>query len=281
MPPLAPQSSSDDYALRRDYLASSRLNIQSRLWRDSLGYTIHPCIPKLQDDARIADIGTGTGTWMVEFALQKQSTTIQLDGFDIDISQCPPSQWLPPNIEFRLWNAFNDVPTSLHGVYDLVHIRLFMINIKNNDPSAIIQNAYKMLKPGGWLQWEEVDNTNNHLVKLDDSLEVPAMESLLNYIHVGSRNHRGGDEWFLNIVNTLGSSDFANVTLKPHEDPPILRRWVFETWLLTLEEFSTTKLRGTEQETTNLRLIKEAYEESKLGAVIQLGKLVCIAQKLG
>lgn len=46
-----------------------------------------------------------------------------------------------------------------------------------------------------------------------------------------------------------------------------------------MEEFSTTRLKGTEQEKTNLRLIKESYEESKIGAAIQLGKLVCVAQK--
>jgi hypothetical protein len=67
-----------EYALRRDYAASSRsvprrnrsslshadscrLNYQSYLWRESLGYLIHPQIPKLAAGARIADVGTGTG----------------------------------------------------------------------------------------------------------------------------------------------------------------------------------------------------------------------------
>jgi hypothetical protein len=49
--------------------------------------------------------------------------------------------------------------------------------------------------------------------------------------------------------------------------------------LLTLEEFSTTRLKGTEQEAINLKLIRDSHEECKQGAAIQLGKLVCLAQK--
>jgi hypothetical protein len=52
------------------------------------------------------------------------------------------------------------------------------------------------------------------------------------------------------------------------------------SWLLTLQEFSTTKLNGTEQEATNLTLIGESHVECKQGAAIQLGKLICIAQKI-
>lgn len=39
-----------------------RLNLQHYLWKDVLGYNIHPDIPvKDNKDFAIADIGTGTG----------------------------------------------------------------------------------------------------------------------------------------------------------------------------------------------------------------------------
>jgi hypothetical protein len=117
---------------------------------------------------------------------------------------------MPPNVRFRAWNAFEDLPEELIGHYDIVHIRLFMINIKNNDSSRIIRNLHKMLsqcdfgesvlrlirgtEPGGWLQWEEVNNTDNHIVKVSDTLSTPAMDGLLYYIHEGSKKHRGADE---------------------------------------------------------------------------------------
>jgi chemotaxis methyl-accepting protein methylase len=82
---------------------------------------------------------------LAQLALELKSTTIELDGFDIDISQCPPKQWMPPNVSFAEWNAFENVPEELHGKYDVVHIRLFMINVKDNDASAVIRNVHKML----------------------------------------------------------------------------------------------------------------------------------------
>lgn len=78
---------SDSYGLSRDFSASvrydtaicslkrkpppfplpadiciSRLNLQHYLWKDVLGYNIHPGIPiHDKEDFCIADIGTGTG----------------------------------------------------------------------------------------------------------------------------------------------------------------------------------------------------------------------------
>lgn len=53
------------YAVPRqktDNICISRLNLQHYLWKDSLGYNIHPDIPiRDKEDFRIADIGTGTG----------------------------------------------------------------------------------------------------------------------------------------------------------------------------------------------------------------------------
>lgn len=34
---------------------------------------------------------------------------------------------------------------DMQGVYDLIHIRLFQINIKDNDASKLVQNCFEML----------------------------------------------------------------------------------------------------------------------------------------
>ena len=70
---------------------------------------------------------------------------MQLHGFDISLDQCPPQQWVSPNIQFRAWDAFGEVPAELRGQYDIVHLRLFMVNIKDNDASVLIENIYQML----------------------------------------------------------------------------------------------------------------------------------------
>jgi hypothetical protein len=57
-----------------------------------------------------------------------------------------------------------------------------------------IANSTCLPEPGGWLQWEEVDNTKNHIVQVDPNAKAPAMKALLEYIHEGSKRHRGKDE---------------------------------------------------------------------------------------
>ncbi len=52
---------------------------------------------------------------------------------------------MPHNLRFHVWDAFEDFPVELHRQYDFVHIRLFMINIKDSDASAVVRNVLRML----------------------------------------------------------------------------------------------------------------------------------------
>ncbi|KAI4211439.1 MAG: hypothetical protein LQ351_005741 [Letrouitia transgressa] len=57
-------SANGGYTLGKGYSASVRLNFQHYLWKEQLGYLIHPRIPQDQDQEgglKIADVGTGTG----------------------------------------------------------------------------------------------------------------------------------------------------------------------------------------------------------------------------
>ena len=82
--------------------------------------------------------------WLLDLA-RTLPPTAQLDGFDIDISDCPPEQWLPRNIKMRYLNALGDIPAHLVGNYDIVHLRLFQVVVKNNDPGPLLRNMLKML----------------------------------------------------------------------------------------------------------------------------------------
>lgn len=73
-------------------------------------------------------------------------SNIQLDGFDIDIVQCPQPEWLPENITFHTWNAFEEPEPQFVGQYDLIHVRLFGINVKNPEHGVeVISNLKKLL----------------------------------------------------------------------------------------------------------------------------------------
>ena len=90
----------DGYMLSRDYVPSSRLNLQIYLWKDSLQFNLHPSIPVSNDSStRIADVGTGTALWLIDVA--HENPKARCDGLDIEISQSPPSAWLPSNVSLR------------------------------------------------------------------------------------------------------------------------------------------------------------------------------------
>ena len=71
--------------------------------------------------------------------------TVKLHGFDISLDQCPPKSRLPANVTFDTWDIFADPPKDLVGTFDVVHVRLITLVIKNGDPSRVITNLHKLL----------------------------------------------------------------------------------------------------------------------------------------
>lgn len=101
---------------------------------------------------RIADVATGTGIWLNE--LSKQLPQAQLEGFDI----APDSSRATAN-NVKLHEYSQDVLEPFHedliGKFDLVHVRLLMFGLKADAWTEAFKNVSTLLKPGGWVHWEE------------------------------------------------------------------------------------------------------------------------------
>ena len=158
-------------------MASTRLNSQHYIWTQELGFNLHPSIPlpQKQLDARIADVATGTGVWLLEIA--REYPKIQCVGLDISLTQCPPEQWLPQNVTLQQWDMFQDPPPHLFGTFDIVHVRLVLLVI-DKDPLPTIRNLTKLLKPGGWIQWDEIDVFDTTIIAASSSSRLTRSRSL-------------------------------------------------------------------------------------------------------
>ncbi|KAI9733781.1 MAG: hypothetical protein M1818_007048 [Claussenomyces sp. TS43310] len=223
------------YALKRDFNASTRsiglpaialafdwvfwLTAQHYLWKDALQFNLHPSIPLgTGSNVKVADVATGNSIWLLDLARDLPPTT-QLDGFDVSLDQCPPSPWLPANVDLHTWNIFEDPPSEFIEAFDVVHIRLITVAIKNDDPRPVLANLRKLLKPQGYLQWDEVDSVDWTIKSTHASLPTDALKCLFQQLC-------GTDSWKRTMVKTLEENGFSNSQLHRYEyDTAMARLW--------------------------------------------------------
>ncbi|KAF2751669.1 hypothetical protein M011DRAFT_463179 [Sporormia fimetaria CBS 119925] len=134
-----------------------RLAEQHFLWTKAIGYLIHPSIAAtLPPNARIADLGCGTGIWLVETSKSSPST-YTFAGFDATSSGFPPSDHIPSNVHLQLGDFKSPFPEHLHGQYDMLNIRLVVLAMGADVWQHTLRNMLTLLKPGGAIQWTEGD----------------------------------------------------------------------------------------------------------------------------
>ncbi|KAL3472042.1 hypothetical protein BJX99DRAFT_12255 [Aspergillus californicus] len=150
-------SNSEIYPLGRDKAESSRLNDQHKLIMDIVGGPIDKTVP-LDNVSSVADVATGTGVWLWDAQRVLNAHSAQdryYHGFDISDAQFPSTH----GIELSVQDVLKPFPSEHHNRYDLVHVRLLVAAITQSQTEAAVSNLMTILKPGGYLQWIEVDFT--------------------------------------------------------------------------------------------------------------------------
>ncbi|KAJ8065346.1 hypothetical protein OCU04_006034 [Sclerotinia nivalis] len=262
------------YVFNRSHIAACRLNLQYYLWKEALQFVIHPSI-QLSPNAVIADVATGTGAWLLDVA--RDFPQAQLHGLDNDISQAPHTNWLPGNVSVRHWDIFTDLPDEMVGTFDYVHVRLLVLVLEGNN-EAFIQKLLKMLKPGGYLQWDELDCVNMH-VKLPISspdTKAPALEKIREMSWANGRY-----DWTLKIPEFLTKTGFQDVQMQKFGDEERLVRAFNEQHLLTMDEFASSLGRMGKSDVADMwyGLIERAEREAGMGAALCIPRIVCTARK--
>ncbi|KAK0744967.1 S-adenosyl-L-methionine-dependent methyltransferase [Apiosordaria backusii] len=281
---MASQISQDEaYILGRSFSANARLNLQYFLWKDG-GFSLHPNIPADGEDLRVAEIGVGTGIWMVDLARYLPASA-RIDGFDIDLTQCPPKEWLPPNVSVHNLDCLATLPDHLLGKYDIVHIQLFHLAVHNNDPAPIIQNLVKLLKPGGWISWGEIDYSKWKTVRTEEGEDIEDnLTLLLEMIGTlgGTKPNWTTDDWPTRLPDFFKENGLVNIATDNRPFPLELLPFQLDTALMASEEVSYKVLDRMEGDLGSRcrELISQVFRDRQKLAY-NVGRLTVIGQRPG
>ncbi|KAF2641482.1 S-adenosyl-L-methionine-dependent methyltransferase [Massarina eburnea CBS 473.64] len=165
------------YLFSRDLRSSIRLNYQHLAIKQLYPYSLHPSIPTDATNLHVADIGAGTAIWSIEVARQRPSA--QITGFDISGDQFPRPEWLPPNLRLETHDAFATFPERHHGRYDVVNVRFFVTLLASDEMvRTVVRNLTQLLRPGGYLQWQDANPETARAIASDNSKPKSATEKL-------------------------------------------------------------------------------------------------------
>ncbi|RAK99398.1 uncharacterized protein BO80DRAFT_426398 [Aspergillus ibericus CBS 121593] len=264
------------YSLGQDSPAVCRLNLQIFLWKASLGFTLHPSIP-VPTTGRIADVATGTALWLTELAQTLPADAdVALDGLDLDLSKAPPRPWLPANVHLHQADILAPLPDPLVGQYEVVHLRLLILVVENSDPTPIIRYAHRMLKPGGYIQWDDLNYPDTHVRRIDPTHATPAFDRLREFVY-----SKGRHDWVMRLDEILTREGFVDAHLHHFTDRRDLIMANGHQHLMTMLEFAgSLKAKGMAPEARDLEaLLAEVSVEAARGAALSMPRVVCVARK--
>lgn len=266
---------SDGYRLMRNSASSCRLNAQHYLWKHTCGFNLHPRIPiPLDKELRIADIGTGTGIWIADTALGQ---AFRIDGFDKSLEQCPAAELLPKACSVRRLDVLQDLPADLNGEYDVINVRLIQGGL-GDDPVPALRNFIAMLKPGGYLQWQEIDLRGLVVATAKAGLNQSVMEELLKEVYAFEFGR-----WVPRLAKTCAESGLLDPQTHRYRVPSEICVPFCQTQFGAYEEISRVSMDNSSPDSKGPRLralIENAHVELRSGVWLDHNLEVTVARKV-
>ncbi|PQE28396.1 methyltransferase domain-containing protein [Rutstroemia sp. NJR-2017a BBW] len=153
----------------------------------NIGYVLHPSVvSNLPPRPVIADIGTGTGKFLLHLAKSFPDAT--LHGFDISPSLFPAPQTLPSNMSLDIMDIKQPPHPNHENKYDFINVRLIAAGINQTEWDLVVRNISTLLKPGGSIQWVECNWADVQHIRGDVMSSVATARSMGSMFKEGLRD---------------------------------------------------------------------------------------------
>ncbi|KAI8972117.1 S-adenosyl-L-methionine-dependent methyltransferase [Pilobolus umbonatus] len=140
-----------DYILPNDDDEADRLNFQHKALKYALGGLYKsPIAEKLEEGIQVIDAGCGPATWTLEMGNTYPNSKFT----GIDISFVDSNIERPDNVNIQNGNITKDIPFEDNSI-DFYHQRLLVAGLNEVDYKEALKNAYRVLKPGGYIELSE------------------------------------------------------------------------------------------------------------------------------
>ncbi|KAI8985994.1 S-adenosyl-L-methionine-dependent methyltransferase [Pilobolus umbonatus] len=140
-----------DYMLPNDDTEADRLHFQHWAIKYTIGGLYQaPVHELLVKGSRVVDAGCGPATWTFEMAKDYPNSNF----IGLDVSFVFPEIIRPPNVDFHICNISKEIPFEDDSI-DYYHQQLLVAGLGVEDMKAALKNAYRVLKPGGYIELGE------------------------------------------------------------------------------------------------------------------------------
>ncbi|KAM7192133.1 S-adenosyl-L-methionine-dependent methyltransferase [Naviculisporaceae sp. PSN 640] len=133
------------YWLPNDTLEQERLDLQHTVFTMRLDGKLG-LAPIPESPQSMLDLGTGTGIWAIECAMQYPSAQI----IGTDLSPIQP-EYVPPNCRFEIDDAEDEWLYSER--FDYIHLRMMFHCFK--DHLKVMKSGLAHLRPGGYMEFQD------------------------------------------------------------------------------------------------------------------------------
>ncbi|RKP11519.1 S-adenosyl-L-methionine-dependent methyltransferase [Piptocephalis cylindrospora] len=106
----------------------------------------------ISSDARILDVGTGSGIWSIEMARSMPNSKV----VGIDIINPPPYPNQPSNCLFTVCDATKRFPFPDHA-FSFIHVCYFSLAVHRGKWKKFLEECRRITCPGGWIEIHATD----------------------------------------------------------------------------------------------------------------------------